>query len=268
MFPYFVLFGKTIGMYQVMALGGIFAGGVFACRAAKKNGLDDNDMIIFLLVAGIGVLIGGHILYGITNYRIALDTLGNIRKIDSFQTFYDRAVLIFGGSVFYGGLIGGLGAGYIYAKRKNLDLPVYADSAAPAIPLLHFFGRIGCFLGGCCYGIEGAFGFTFHRSFVETANGVTRFPVQLLEAAFNLGLFLLLVRLGRSGRFKGRLVFLYLLLYSTGRFFIEFLRGDAYRGFWGPLSTSQIISIALFVFAAVKSSAGYFGRRNERHRSL
>lgn len=81
-------------------------------------------------------------------------------------------------------------------------------------------------------------------------NDVERFPVQLLEAALNLGLFFLLYYLLNKGKLKGGLFALYLGLYSVIRFLDEFLRGDAYRGFFLGLSTSQVISIILFLFSA------------------
>ena len=107
---------------------------------------------------------------------------------------------IWGGSVFYGGLLGGILAGAVYLRRKGAALGLWASLTAPAIPLFHVFGRVGCFLGGCCYGLPSAWGFVYRYSPVAEANGVSRFPVQLVEAAWNLVLFLLLARLQRQGQ--------------------------------------------------------------------
>lgn len=122
---------------------------------------------------------------------------------------------IWGGSVFYGGLLGGILAGAVYLRRKGRPLDLWASLTAPAIPLFHVFGRVGCFLGGCCYGLPSAWGFVYRYSPVAEANGVSRFPVQLVEAAWNLVLFLLLARLQRRGR--DRLLPLYLALYAPAR---------------------------------------------------
>ena len=163
--------------------------------------------------------------------------------------------------MFYGGLIGGLIASRI-CTGKNKSYSNYIDIVAASIPLFHFFGRIGCFLGGCCFGIESHFGFTFLHSPIEEANGVSRFPVQLTEAVFNLGLFFLLNCFLQNNKFKNRLVYVYLLIYPTGRFLLEFLRGDEYWGMWSFLSTSQIISIFIFSFALFRLHS----RRKERQR--
>jgi phosphatidylglycerol:prolipoprotein diacylglycerol transferase len=242
MFPSISFLGKTIGMYPIMALLGIFAAGIYSCYITKKDGHDDNDAIIFLLIVSIGVLLGGHLLYGIVNYRYILYTLKNIREITGFTLLLERLQLIFGGSVFYGGLFGGLiTAGLYLAKYKEKNY--LADIVTPAIPLFHFFGRIGCFLGGCCFGIESSVGFRYSRAIIPDANGVTRFPVQLAEAFINIIIFFILTKNRNHVFFRGKLIFFYLLFYGVCRFLLEFIRGDGYRGFWLFFSTSQWLSI-------------------------
>lgn len=251
MFPTFELFGKTIGTYMVAALLGIFAAGIFSCRAAKKRGYDENDMIVLLLVSCIGVLLGSHVLFALTNWNALLIFFSHLPEIIAAGELVDSFLAVFGGSVFYGGLLGGILAGFLYARRRKekLNLAAYTDMVAPAVPLFHMFGRIGCFLGGCCYGVESDFGFVFEHSLVEAANGVRRFPVQLAEAGFNLLLFVVLAWLLKKGFCKGKLFLLYLLAYSVGRFVLEFWRGDAYRGFLFGVSISQFISVLVFAAA-------------------
>ena len=244
----FTLFGKEISAYAVAAIIGLLLAGCFAYNKARKNGLDEIRMIFMLLFSAIGVLIGGHLLYGITNIQY----IGYLFKAKDFTEFINIFGLIFGGQVFYGGLLGGIAAGVIYAKATKLErLGGYADIMAAGVPLFHVFGRIGCFLGGCCYGIESSFGFTFHNSLIESANGVNRFPVQLFEAGFNLILFLAMWKLLNKGILKNRLFLLYLAVYSAGRFILEFFRGDSYRGFLFGLSTSQIIAVILISAVSV-----------------
>ena len=247
MIPSIDWFGKTISVYPLLALAGLLTAGVYACRRAKAQKLDENDMIVFLLAAGLGAVIGMHLLYGLTNYPL-LQVLGeHPERIDSPAALLYAGYVIFGGSVFYGGLLGGIAAGFWYVKRKHWDPALWADLAAPVIPLFHFFGRIGCFLGGCCYGVPCSVGFVYQYSPIPQANGVVRFPIQLVGAAGNLILFLVLSRMGKNPRFRGRLLYVYLLSYAPARFFLEFFRGDALRGIWWGLSTSQWISLAVLV---------------------
>ena len=251
MIPYFNIFGRELSSYGVLALIGVLVCGLFVCCQAKKRGYNDNDFIIFMLISSIGILLGGHMLYGITKINSIIELLTHWSKyVTSFESFVACMGVIFGGSVFYGGLLGGIAAAIIYGKRKKLDMDVYSDIVAPAAPLFHCFGRIGCFFGGCCYGIESEFGFTVHgNELVPSINDVSRFPVQLLEAGCNFIIFLVLWYLLSKGKLKGRLFALYLTIYPVVRFCDEFLRGDEYRGFLFGLSTSQIISILVFVGA-------------------
>lgn len=251
MFPYIEIMGKQITSYAIMSLIGALISGYIACKNTRKKGLNDNDTIILLLISAIGVFIGGHLLYGITNINKLYMFIIHIGNTPNIKIFFDALIDIFGGSVFYGGLIGGMIFGYIYLKKKKLPINDFIDIVTPVIPLFHFFGRIGCFLVGCCYGIESHIGFTYDHSLVESANHVNRFPIQLVEATFNLGLFIFLYYLYKKDKMKGKLLGLYLFLYPIGRFIFEFFRGDEYRGFLLGLSTSQIISIFLFVFAII-----------------
>ena len=248
MFPFIVIFGKKISMYMIMSVIGILTSGYVACRLTKKRGYDDNQMIVLLLIAAIGVFFGGHILFGITNINKLYLFIIHIGNTPDIKTFFLALADIFGGSVFYGGLIGGMIAGFIYIKKKKLPVKIFVDIATIIIPLFHFFGRIGCFLVGCCYGVESHIGFTYHHSIVESANHVNRFPIQLLEASYNIILFCLLLYLYNRHKLKGKLLGLYLILYPVGRFIFEFFRGDEYRGFLFGLSTSQIISLLLLIF--------------------
>ena len=247
----FILFGKEISLYFIMAMIGIFITGYFAIRVCKKNNIDENDLLVISLISTIGLVIGGHLLYGITNIKYMYRLIIHFEKLKSFGEFIDVIKTIFGGQVFYGGLIGFLITSYLCMKKKRLNSKLYYDIFSFCIPLFHFFARIGCFLSGCCYGIESHIGFTYHNSPIESANHVNRFPIQLVEATFNLGLFIFLYYLYKKDKMKDKLLGLYLLLYPIGRFIFEFFRGDEYRGFLFGLSTSQIISIFLFVFAII-----------------
>ena len=240
----FEFLGKEYGYYMIMALIGALTSGAFSYIMAKKQKLNEVKIVILLLFSVIGVLIGGHLLYGITN----ADKLWLFGKAESFGDVIYLLSAIFGGQVFYGGLLGGILAGYIYAKATKLEnFTGYADILAAAVPLFHLFGRIGCFLGGCFYGVESEFGFTFHNSIIESANGVNRFPVQLFEAGFNLCLFAVILVLLNKNKLRGKLFLLYMFIYAIGRFILEFFRGDDYRGHLFGLSTSQIIGALIFV---------------------
>lgn len=251
MFQNLILFEKEITAYSICALIGVFLVLYLTYRLAQKRKLDEFHMLYMMLFSFVGVLLGGHILYGITNLNMIIYTVTHLNEITSFEIFINRCIAIFGGSVYYGGLVGAIIACCLYIRRNRLPFSEYADIAAVAIPLFHTFGRIGCFISGCCYGIQWRYGFTYQYCMIESANGVPRFPVQLVEAILNFVLFLIMYRLLKRENLKGLLLLLYLSVYPVYRFFLEFLRGDIYRGFLGPLTTSQIISLLLLVAAFV-----------------
>lgn len=251
MIPNIELFGKIITPYMLLALTGVLVILFYTQRLGKRHGLDEIHILYMLLFSFIGVFVGGHLLYSITNLPLILYTFRNLHALDSFWAVIERFAMIFGGSVYYGGLIGAVSVCFIYLKRNRLPIGPYSDVAAPAIPLFHFFGRLGCFLSGCCYGIEWEYGLTYHYSLAESANGVPRFPVQLAEALLNLGLALFMYRCLKKEKLKNRLLALYFSVYPVYRFLLEYLRGDEYRGFLGPLSTSQIISLALLLIVGL-----------------
>ena len=265
MFPTINIFGKTFTTYLILSLIAAFAAGMFACKLTKKRGEDDNEAIIVMLFSTIGIFIGGHLLYGITNIK----NIPSLFVAENFHQFLDRAYFIFGGSVFYGGLIGAIIAALITIKVRNLPLRVYSDILSVAIPLFHSIARVGCFLSGCCYGIESEFGFTvYNNTLVPSINGVSRFPVQLLEACLNLLIFFMLLIIYKKSLsyqfLQGKLIFIYLFSYSVVRFFVEFLRGDEIRGFIFGISTSQFISILLFILSAVTLSALFIKEKRKQ----
>ena len=247
MYPVINIFGKLVTLYAIMVIIGILV--IFIYLHFKLKGENDYKYIMTLLFASIGAVIGSHLLYGLTNISFIIKLFSHLDIIDSFKTFFSIFRYVFGGSVYYGGLIGGLIGGFLYLKiSKNKDKQI-VDLLVPIIPLFHAFGRIGCFLVGCCYGVESKFGFTYTHSLVELANGVNRFPVQLVEAFCEFMLFLILNYLLKHEKCKNKLLYIYLISYGIIRFGLEFLRGDSYRGFIGILSTSQLISILIILFS-------------------
>ena len=247
--PQIDFLGRQISTYALFSAIGILLSVWLLCFLLKKIGYPDSEGIYLVLISAGGAFLGSHILYGITR-------LGDFSQIVQQKPFYIAFVEIFGGSVFYGGLLGGILAGYIYLKCAKLEISVYSDISAVCMPLFHSFARVGCFFAGCCYGKEAEFGFSSsENAYIPDVVGVVRFPVQLCEAMCNFVLFVVLLLLFRNavltGKGKGRLFFVYLLSYSVIRFTLELFRGDLIRGIWWGLSTSQWISIMIFITVIV-----------------
>lgn len=264
MLPYITILGKQISSYSVCVIIGIF----FACILVffithKRKDVNRTQLVNIPLVASFGAFLGAHILYGITHIdRIWWVICHPTKLFESFDSFIFYFTDIFGGMVFYGGLIGGFIAGAIYCRCMKIDTLFYADIYSCAIPLFHAFGRIGCFLGGCCYGIESEWGFMYPDLTNEGANSVCRLPIQLIEAGGDIIICIVLLILTYKKLKKGMLIYLYLLMYSILRFITEFFRGDEIRGFLFGISTSQWISIMIFIVSSTLILRLY--RKNSR----
>lgn len=252
MHPYLNILGRNIGTYALCSVAGLLICGFAAARLSRRYGYSPESIILLILSICAGIFIGGHALYGVTHFSEVAALIGRIGAC-TFKEFLSRFTTLFGGQVYYGGFIGALIAICIHTKySKKLRRGPAFDIFAVLAPLFHAFGRVGCFMGGCCYGIEASWGFVYHNALSPEANGVMRVPVQLIEAGFNLLIFAALLALFIKRRCGGKLIYIYMLIYPAVRFALEFLRGDAIRGALFGLSTSQWISIILFAFAAIK----------------
>lgn len=241
MLPHVHIGNLEIPTYGICMVIGIMAAAIIAIIRAKRTGRDENSLIVIAACAvGLG-LAGAKILYIIASYGLqkALQEMSQ----GNFSCFTE------GGLVFYGGLIGGIGGAYIGAAIAKEKLTSYIDTVVPCVPLGHAFGRLGCFLGGCCYGMpyEGFGSVTFPA--VGVNHGV--FPVQLVEMVINIGIFVYLIHFTKKERGKYAVLFVYMGLYGVSRFLLEMLRGDSIRGIANGLSTSQWISIALIIVSLI-----------------
>lgn len=231
----FTIGNFTIHGYGLMiGLGFLIAYLLLGYRAKKYKLSEDHATNIAICVLIFGFL-GGKLLYILVE----------------FKSFLQDPLSVIGseGFVVYGGIITGILTIYIYCKIKKLDFLRYFDILAPEVAVNQAFGRIGCFLAGCCYGreTESAIGVVFPEGALAPA-GVKLLPTQLFSAGADFALAVILMVYARKTKYKGNVSALYLLLYSIGRPVIEYFRNDN-RGAVGTLSTSQFISIFMFLFA-------------------
>jgi phosphatidylglycerol:prolipoprotein diacylglycerol transferase len=165
------------------------------------------------------------------------------------------ASLVFGEIVYYGGFIGGVIAMLLYCRQYKVPVQPVADLFAPALAAAHGIGRVGCFFGGCCHGIpvnsSHPFAVVFPPSYIVAPTGVPLLATQLIEAVCLFIIAVILAIAYKKTAGTGLTACLYGILYSILRFILEFYRGDPARGIYGPFSTSQYISIALFAVSAI-----------------
>ena len=195
------------------------------------------DYIYLIILSLIGMTLGAK-LFGVVSF-IVTEYLNN-------GTITIERIINESGSVYYGGLLGLLISLFSLCKAKKKQFCSVSSIMAVSIPLFHSFGRIGCYFGGCCYGekTNGFWGIEYR--IYGSSEIISRYPVQLYEAAFELILFISIFFLYiKLKKIRKLLLLIYLLCYSAFRFLIEFIRGDEVRGVWSLLSFSQYISVSV-----------------------
>ena len=244
-----------IGPFTVYGYGLMIAIGVLVAYSvgeyrAKKQGLDPDALFWLTISCLVGGILGAKLLF----YIVEIKSIIANPKILLDVTH---------GFVVYGGIIGGIGVGYLFCRLKKLEFLKYFDLVMPSIAIAQGFGRIGCMFAGCCYGRETDSWFrVIYHSSDFAPNGVALIPTQMIMAVLNFAHFFILAFLAKKVvKHDGQVAGFYLVFYSIGRFFLEYLRNDP-RGTVDILSTSQFIS--LFILAAGVGTillCGYFGKK-------
>jgi phosphatidylglycerol:prolipoprotein diacylglycerol transferase len=228
---------RTIGSYGVCFILALVLGFGLSIARAPRAGLSRDDVLHAGLLGLSGGLVGAAALFVALHPTRASELLAAQPSV---------------GLVFYGGFAGALLAAWGYCRSYAVPFGALVDVAAPGLALGHAVGRIGCLLGGCCYGREVNASFPLALSL----DGVPRHPVQLYEAVGLTLLGGLLLRLaGRPAR-PGRLFASYLALYGLLRLGTEQLRGDdLLRGTLGPLHPSEWAALLGLVLGTLAAGA-------------
>ena len=219
--------------YGLLIAVGFLAANALAVRRASAAGLDPSRIQSIALTALVAGLVGGRLAYVLFQWELFRGQPLEILRLDH------------GGLVFFGGLAGGLAGGVWAIRRAGLPVARTVDLLIPPLVIGHAFGRIGCFLNGCCYGkfTSLPWGVRFPSELFR------RHPTQIYEALALLAIFFLLKRLERRGPRPGTVLLAYGLLYGCWRFLVEFLRADNPPAALN-LTVFQWISLAAAAFCA------------------
>ena len=243
----------------MFGLGLVVGGVLLATLMEKRNITSFVHATKLWALSAAGVVFGGRLFY-LLIYGWHGSLLGSFAAAS-------------GGEVFYGGLLCGAAVGYFVIRRWALPLGDTLDCAAVAVPFGHAFGRIGCFLGGCCHGkvTSSCIGVRYPRlidaegqvvgspafllqlkegKISELAQAsLPVYPVQLFEACFLIGLGILGLWLWSRGALRGRLFFVVVLCYCVWRFIIEEFRVN--EEIVLGLTVYQVLSLVIGSAAAV-----------------
>jgi phosphatidylglycerol:prolipoprotein diacylglycerol transferase len=244
----------TIYSYGLMIALGVVAGMAYLIVTGRREtGLTfDQANSLFLLIF-LAAVVGGKLFLFLE---------------DPARYVHDPAALFTGrGFVFYGSFLLAIPTMFWFFKKQKLPTYQMLDLMAVTTCLLHIFGRVGCFLAGCCYGkpTDSIIGVTFtDKACYAEPLGTPLFPTQLMEAGYIFLVMLVLLALKKKRPFYGQLFLAYLMLYAIGRFVLEFFRGDTGRGFIEDLYLSHSQFIALCVLAVCGVLYGRWLKRAHR----
>lgn len=218
----------TIYSYGLMLVAAFFAGSYLATLQAKREGLDPDLIFNLCFLVFIFGIIGARAFYVLNDLSFYL------------RNPLEIMMLQHGGLAWFGGAIFGALAAILFIRKNKLGLLRILDLLVPFIALGQAIGRIGCLLNGCCFGRVSEFGIYF-KVFDQVL-----IPTQLYSSLLLLFIFFVLRFMQDKKHPPGQILCAYLFLYSIKRFFIEYLRNDSPRIFYG-LTIFQLLSLAMFV---------------------
>jgi phosphatidylglycerol:prolipoprotein diacylglycerol transferase len=231
----FEIFGFQIYWYGILAAAGFVLGFGTASRRAPRAGIKGEEVFNLAPWIIIGAIVGARLLYVISYWE---------------QEFAGKPLIqilnMRSGLVYYGGLIGASLGTILFCRKRRIHLWRMADVMAPSIALGHAFGRMGCFMTGCCYGKPTDLPWAVHFPHEHWTKGMGVHPTQIYEAGLNLLFYCGLAWLFRRRRFDGQVFAVYLIGYALLRAFVEHFRGD-YTQFYlrGSVTPGQAVSVVI-----------------------
>jgi len=233
----------TINSYGFCIALGIVVAFFIIIHRTKKLGLNQDNLSELFLWCFAAAFIGGKLFYYfespskyLASPSLMLQNMGN-------------------GFVFYGSLIFVIPTMYWWLRKNKIPFWPFMDGVAFGGPVLHSFGRLGCFLVGCCHGkvCDNALGVVFSHPLTSAdPKNTPLYPTQLFDIFINLSILLIVYFVSKKQQFKGQLFLIYIMLYAIGRAINETFRGDDERGFLfgGIITYSQFIALVLFILAS------------------
>jgi phosphatidylglycerol:prolipoprotein diacylglycerol transferase len=234
--------------YGVLVALGFVVALYVAGRLARSANLDAGNVNSLGIYLALAAILGAKVFLVAQNFGDYVENPGRLFSLSWLQA----------GGVFYGGLLAALAVAFWYPRRVGLPVLPTADVFAPAVAIGHSIGRLGCFAAGCCWGKPSdapwavAFTDPLAHDFVGVPLGIHLHPTQLYEAFGTFLIALFLLARFRKPHLPGTILGLYLVVYSSFRFGVEFLRDGIERKFPfdGPFSATQWVALGLVAAGA------------------
>lgn len=243
MHPILIRIGSFyIPTYGVLVALGFLAGLAVTLRLARRIGLPPDKITNLAVYCAMAGIVGAKLFMFLFDLGDYIRNPGQIFTLETLQA----------AGVFHGGFIAALLVAVLYVRHNRLAAFSTMDAFAPGIVIGQAIGRLGCFAAGCCWGTECTLPWGVRFRSDEAAPvplDKTLHPVQLYESAADLIIFGILYRQFNRNHRSGTIIGLYLVLYSSARFIIEFFRVHE-QPLVGPFSITQWIALALLALGA------------------
>ena len=227
----------------ILSLSIILATGV-AYFLAKQDGRWHNHIVDIGIYSGIAGIVGAR--------------LWDVFFFDWAYYSHHLSEIFYvwqGGMAIQGGIVFGVGAGIIYARRHKIDILALADIVAPAIILGQAIGRCANLLNGDAFGAPTGsnFGIIYPETTLayHTYGAQPLWPAEVWEGQIDFVIFALLLIFRAFPHAKGQAFSLYIMLYSLARFGLEFLRGDYANPVFLSFTSAQTTSLVAFISALI-----------------
>lgn len=219
------MFPVKIPFYSLMILLALAANIIVVLFISKKYSILRNEIICLLLYENVGIVIGAKIFTFLEHYK---EVSGEFDFISL-------------GLASYGAVIGAGLFLILFAVQFKNSFEEILYIFMPSMPLMYGIGKVGCFLAGCCYGIQydGVGSIVYNHSHVAP-KGIPLFPVQIVETVFFIGVFIYIMTKNKKSRLNLKTAGISLILCALGKFGLEFLRENHIGQI---LSIHQIISL-------------------------
>lgn len=254
MHPILIQF-KFLPIYSYGALValGFFVSFLLILKRAREMKISTDFISDLFLVILVSSILGARLLYVLVNLSYFM------------QSPLEIIMIHHGGLILYGGVVAAVIASYFFITKKGYPFYAIADLFFPYLALGQAFGRIGCYLNGCCFGktADTCVAVVYPRNSLpfndHLDKGLVGFdarysqpvhPVQLYAALLDLALFMVLLAVDRRKKWNGQTFWLYVILYPVKRVVMEMFRGDT-PVVVAHMTLYQMISIVLLMFGII-----------------
>lgn len=243
----------TLAWHAIFSAIGIFAGYWIARRYAPMAGITADDIDKVTIWCILGGLLGARVVFVADNWELYSGDPGRILRVWS------------GGMAIWGGILGGITGGVVASWAHGLKVPAVRDLGGMGLILGQGIGRIGDLINGEHHSeatdLPWAFRYTNPNTLAArdaSGNTFPEHPATTYEMLFDFAILGILILLIRRWGGTGRVFWVYILLYSTGRFLVSFIRLDPMTG---PLQLAQWLGLAGMVLGGLMLALSLLGRR-------